>query len=299
MDPSKSENARLALAGKLFHAFVPELTAARSRCKQACNRYNTAGELNRRSQVELWRDIVQDARSFPPLLPNEDLDAAQFEDDPWVESPIRVDYGTNLRLGNNVYINFNCTILDSSLVTIGSRTLLASNVSLYSATHPLDPTIRNGTKGPELGKDIRIGSDCFIGGSVTICPGVTIGNGSTVGAGSVVTKDVPEMCVVAGNPARILRRLDGIPKENGFQKNGLPNQGHVTPTDVIGKSGKAKLETDGKDGHHDKSSISSNRSDAEKADVQIDTSLMTKEEWEDEMGRQIAERALVYGSSLK
>ncbi|EEB87789.1 hypothetical protein MPER_14718, partial [Moniliophthora perniciosa FA553] len=74
-------------------------------------------------------------------------------------------------------------------------------------THPLDPAIRNGTAGPESGKEIHIGEDCWIGGNVTILPGVTIGRGATVGAGSVVTKDVPAFHVVAGNPARVIRRV--------------------------------------------------------------------------------------------
>lgn len=99
-----------------------------------------------------------------------------------------MDYGTNLKVFGNVFINFNCTILDTCLVTIGARTLIASNVSIYSGTHPLDPDVRNGTRGPELGKEIHIEEDCWVGGNAIILPGVTIGRGSTVGAGSVVTK---------------------------------------------------------------------------------------------------------------
>jgi acetyltransferase-like isoleucine patch superfamily enzyme len=86
------------------------------------------------------------------------------------------------------FINFNATIIDTCLVTIGARTLLAPNVSLYSGTHPLDPEVRNGTKGPELGGEIHIEEDCWLGGNVIILPGVRIGKGSTIGAGAVVTK---------------------------------------------------------------------------------------------------------------
>jgi len=81
-------------------------------------------------------------------------------------------------------------------------------VSFYSGTHPLDPAVRDGTRGPELGKEIHIGEDCWIAGNVSILPGITIGKGSVVGAGSVVTKDVPDFTVVAGNPARIIRRVE-------------------------------------------------------------------------------------------
>ena len=132
--------------------------------------------------------IVGDETSLPPEIPDLEKDDALFEDEPWVHAPIRMDYGTNVRLGTNVYINSNCTILDTCLVTIGSRTLFGPNVSLYSGTHPLDPELRNGTKGPELGQEIHIEEDCWIGGMATILPGVRIGKGSTVGAGSVVTK---------------------------------------------------------------------------------------------------------------
>ena len=81
-------------------------------------------------------------------------------------------------------------------------------MSFYSATHPLDPVIRNGTRGPELGKPITVGEDCWIGGNVVILPGVKIGTGATIGAGSVVTRDVPPFHVVAGNPAKVLRRIE-------------------------------------------------------------------------------------------
>ena len=93
-----------------------------------------------------------------------------------------------MSLGKNVFINFNATIIDTCKVSIGDRTLLAPNVSLFSGTHPLDPGVRNGTNGPEMGGEIVIEEDCWIGGNVTILPGIRIGMGSTVGAASVVTK---------------------------------------------------------------------------------------------------------------
>lgn len=87
-----------------------------------------------------------------------------------------------------MFINYNCTIIDTCTVSIGSRTIFGPNVSLYSGTHPQDPDLRNGAEGPEFGKPIIIGDDCWIGGNAIILAGVTIGNGCTVGAGSVVTK---------------------------------------------------------------------------------------------------------------
>jgi acetyltransferase-like isoleucine patch superfamily enzyme len=140
------------------------------------------------------------------MTPEED--DKQFEDDPRVNTPVNMDYGYNVKLGRNVLINFNATFLDTCEISVGSRTLCGPNVSFYSATHPLDPITRQGIKGPELGKEIHVGEDCWIGGNVVILPGVNLGRGSVVGAGSVVTKSVPDFTVVAGNPARFIRKIE-------------------------------------------------------------------------------------------
>jgi acetyltransferase-like isoleucine patch superfamily enzyme len=132
--------------------------------------------------------IVGDTSPLPPPHSDPDKDAELLEHIPWVHAPIHIDYGTNLKVGAGVFINFNCTFLDTCTITIGARTLLGPNVSCFSGTHPLDPVVRNGTAGPELGKEITIGEDCWIGGNASILPGVTLGRGVVVGAGSVVTK---------------------------------------------------------------------------------------------------------------
>ncbi|KAF2791232.1 maltose O-acetyltransferas-like protein, partial [Melanomma pulvis-pyrius CBS 109.77] len=203
-----SENKQKMLRGELYHAFTPELVAARARCKHACARYNNAGDVTRRRLTELWRDVVEDDTPLPARAATLEADDKLFENDPWVEAPVSIDYGTNVRLGKNVFINFYAVFLDTCLISIGSRTLVGPNVSFFSGTHPLDPIVRNGTQGPELGKEIHIGEDCWIGGNVSILPGVNIGRGSVVGAGSVVTKSVPDFTVVAGNPAKIIRKID-------------------------------------------------------------------------------------------
>jgi acetyltransferase-like isoleucine patch superfamily enzyme len=112
------------------------------------------------------------------------------------------------RLGKGVFLNFNSVFIDTCLISIGARTLVGPNCSFYSGAHPLDPFLRNSIKGPEFGKPITIGEDCWFGGNVIVLPGVTIGRGVTVGAGSVVTKDVPAFHCVAGNPARIIRKIE-------------------------------------------------------------------------------------------
>ncbi|CVL07518.1 acetyltransferase [Fusarium proliferatum] len=202
--------------GDLYYAFTPGLVAARKRCRQAVTRLNAAEDPTRREMAEFWRQITNDDRPLPPPAATEDEEDNVLHEYPWIEAPIRIDYGTNIKVGSNVFINFNCTILDTCQVTIGSRTLIGPNVSFFSGTHPLDPELRNGTNGPELGGTITVGEDCWIAGNVTILPGITIGAGSTVGAGSVVTKDVPPYHVVAGNPAKIIRKLEQNP--NGKQE---------------------------------------------------------------------------------
>lgn len=128
---------------------------------------------------------------MPPVAlegPDSEHDDALFSSEPWIEPPLNIDYGTNTRLGPNVYINFNCTILDVCLITIGARTLIGPNVSFYAATHPLDPASRKAYLYLELGKRITIGEDVWIGGQAIVLPGVKIGDGAVVGAGSVVIR---------------------------------------------------------------------------------------------------------------
>lgn len=115
------------------------------------------------------------------------------------------DYGCNIELGDGVYFNTNCVILDSAPVKIGSNTLIGPNVQIYTPEHPLDYKTRN--TGIEIAKPITIGENCWIGGGVIILGGVTIGNGCVIGAGSVVTNDIPESYLAYGNPAKLVRKV--------------------------------------------------------------------------------------------
>jgi maltose O-acetyltransferase len=124
----------------------------------------------------------------------------------WVEPPFYCDYGYNIKVGNNVFFNYNCCILDVMPVTIGNNVMFAPNVQIYTATHPLDAKERN--SGKEFAKPITIGDDVWIGGGVIICPGVTIGNRAVIAAGAVVTKDVSNDVLVGGNPAKTIKRID-------------------------------------------------------------------------------------------
>ncbi|ODM18374.1 hypothetical protein SI65_06245 [Aspergillus cristatus] len=211
LDINEEENLVRMRRGELYYAFTPQLVAARKRCARVVSRFNSAGELSRREVAEYWKEITNDDKPLPPPA---SATATDTEEDaalhayPWIERPINIDYGTNISVGSGVFINFNCTFVDTCQVSIGSRTLVGPNVSFFSGTHPLDPDLRNGTNGPEMGACVTVGEDCWIAGGVIILPGVVIGDGCTIGAGSVVTKDVPAYHIAAGNPARILRKVE-------------------------------------------------------------------------------------------
>lgn len=123
----------------------------------------------------------------------------------FLELPFRCDFGSNIEVGENFVANYNLTILDVARVKIGSNVMIAPNVSIYTAGHPLHPDSRN--SGYEYGIPITIGDNVWIGGNSMILPGVTIGSNVVIGAGSVVTKDIPDNRMAAGNPCRVIREI--------------------------------------------------------------------------------------------
>jgi maltose O-acetyltransferase len=128
----------------------------------------------------------------------------------WIESPFFCDYGVNIHIGDDCFINYNCVFLDSNLITIGNGVLIGPSVQLYTATHPLiseDRLLAGGSGYVTRALPITIGNHAWIGGGAIIMPGVGIGAHSTIGAGSVVTRDIPQRCFAAGNPCRVLREL--------------------------------------------------------------------------------------------
>ncbi len=118
---------------------------------------------------------------------------------------LKFDYGIHITVGNNFYCNFDCVMLDVCPITIGDNCLLGPNVQLYTASHPLDETLRN--SGVEFGKPITIGDSVWMGGGVIVYPGVTLGNNVVVSAGSVVTKSFGDNVLIGGNPARVLKEI--------------------------------------------------------------------------------------------
>jgi acetyltransferase-like isoleucine patch superfamily enzyme len=122
-----------------------------------------------------------------------------------IEAPFHCDYGKNIEVGDNFFANYNCTILDVGKVIIGNNVQFAPNVAIYTAGHPVHPDSRN--SGYEYGIEITIGDNVWIGGNTVVNPGVHIGNNVVIGSGSVVTKDIPDNMIAAGNPCHVIREI--------------------------------------------------------------------------------------------
>lgn len=123
----------------------------------------------------------------------------------FINPPFYCDYGTHIEVGKNFFANYNCTILDVAKVVIGDNCQLAPNVAIYTAGHPVHPDTRN--TAYEYGIEVTIGNSVWIGGNTVICPGVHIGSNTVIGAGSVVTRDIPEWVIAAGNPCKVIRKI--------------------------------------------------------------------------------------------
>ena len=133
-----------------------------------------------------------------------------------INPPFYCDYGSHIHVGKNFFANYNCTIIDVAKVIIGDYCQMAPNVAIYTAGHPVYPDTRN--SGYEYGKEVRIGNNVWIGGNTVICPGVTIGNNCVIGAGSVVTRDIPDWVVAAGNPCRVIRSITEADRRMLFRR---------------------------------------------------------------------------------
>ncbi len=163
------------------------------RCRKILQRLNTAD----RSDGELIKKIVKE------LLGK--------SENAVINPPFYCDYGFNIEVGKNFFANYNCTILDVAKVKIGDNCQFAPNVAVYTAGHPIHPVSRNSQY--EYGISVTIGDNVWIGGNSVIVPGVHIGSNTVIGAGSVVTKDIPDWVIAAGNPCRVIRKITEEDKE--------------------------------------------------------------------------------------
>lgn len=133
----------------------------------------------------------------------------------FINPPFYCDYGTHIEVGKNFFANYNCTFLDVAKIKIGDNCLLAPNVAIYTAGHPIHPASRNSTY--EYGKEVTIGDNVWIGGNTVVCPGVHIGSNVVIGAGSVVTRDIPDWCIAAGNPCKVIRKITDADRKKLFR----------------------------------------------------------------------------------
>lgn len=184
----KTEKEKM-LQGELYMSSEPELVAGRENARRLVRLYNQTTETEYDKRTELIKELFGSTGSAFIVEPD-----------------FRCDYGYNIHVGENFYANFNCTILDVCEVTIGDNCFIAPNVQIYTATHPINPIVRN--TGAEYGKPIKIGHNVWIGGNAIINPGVTIGDNVVVASGAIVTKNVPDNVIVGGNPAKVIRTID-------------------------------------------------------------------------------------------
>jgi maltose O-acetyltransferase len=181
-----SERAKM-LAGELYDPLDPELVAARTRARDLCQSLNATREADQDERRRILRELF-----------------AMGGDTVWMQPPFFCDYGSNIELGERVFFNFNCVVLDVCAVRIGSFTLFGPAVQIYTAMHPLNAELR---RRQEFGKPVDIGADVWVGGGALIMPGVRIGSRAVIGAGSVVTRDIPGGVFAAGNPCRVIRDI--------------------------------------------------------------------------------------------
>ncbi len=182
-----TDERRKMLAGEMYDPLDPELMADRERARDLCQALNATRESQQDERRRILRELFGTGGETV-----------------WMQPPFFCDYGANIELGERVFFNFNCVVLDVCRVRIGDFSLFGPAVQIYTAMHPLDAERR---RREEFGKPVDIGSDVWVGGGAIILPGVRIGSRSVIGAGSVVTRDVPEGMFAAGNPCRVIREI--------------------------------------------------------------------------------------------
>lgn len=149
----------------------------------------------------------------------------------FINPPFYCDYGKHIEVGRNFYANYNCTLLDVAKIKIGDNCLLAPNVAIYTAGHPIYPDTRNTLY--EYGKEVTLGDNVWIGGSSVICPGVHIGSNVVIGAGSVVTRDIPDWSIAAGNPCRVIRQITESDRRKLYKDEEIDDEAWA---EIVGKA---------------------------------------------------------------
>jgi maltose O-acetyltransferase len=177
------------IAGEVYNPFDAELINLRTEARKKTEAYNRTSI----DEYELRKKILNEL-------------FGRAGNNIYIEPMFNCDYGFNIYVGENFYANYNCVILDVAEVIIGDNCLIAPQVGIYTATHPINPNERN--SGKEYGKKIIIGNNCWIGGNAVINPGVTLGDNVVVASGAVVTKNFGDNVMVGGNPAKVIKIIE-------------------------------------------------------------------------------------------
>lgn len=188
-------NFEKMLAGEVYDSRDPKLLELYHQARRLILAYNNSYSKDRELRKQLLNQLL-----------------GKIENGVWIESPFFCDYGINIEIGENTFVNTNCMFLDDNKIRIGKNGLIAPYVQIYTATHPLKASDRiyqegNSTRYHTSTKPVTIGDNVWIGGNSVIFPGVTIGNNVTIGAGSVVTKDIPDDVLAFGNPCVVQKIL--------------------------------------------------------------------------------------------
>lgn len=180
--------------GEIYFSHEQVLVDEQTQCLEILYDYNQT----RPSEVEKRKEIL--SRFF-----------AQMGEDCYIEPPLRANWGRHTYLGKQVYANFNLTLVDDTTIRIGDYVMIAPNVTIATASHPIEPELRK--RVGQFNIPVTIGNNVWIGAGSVVLPGVTIGDNTVIGAGSVVTKDIPANVVAVGNPCRVMREIGARDRE--------------------------------------------------------------------------------------
>ncbi|MCD7723213.1 MAG: sugar O-acetyltransferase [Clostridiales bacterium] len=185
--------------GELYLPDDPEIMLKQGKCLARLKRFNKISPVRLLARQRLLKKMF-----------------AEIGKNCYIESPFHANFGgANVHFGDNVYANFNLTMVDDTHIYVGSHTMFGPNVTVATAGHPILPQLRQ--QNYQYNMPVRIGENCWIGAGALIMPGVTIGDNVVVGAGSVVTKDLPSNTVAVGNPCRVMRNVNEKDKEYYFK----------------------------------------------------------------------------------